>query len=116
MKLEPIPSVKIARKVLDILSKLLKADTQAKEGMIEHYQNGREHGFTVADYHAIPPRAVTFAQERRSDQIVVYLDNISYQSLTETAWKTAKCFGPDESYQAAEYCAAHLLAKVENKV
>ncbi len=67
--------------------------------IIEAYQNGREQGYTIC-----PPdlnNALFIAQERRSDDIVVYVGKFSMQGLSEDAYMNAHIF--KDEVQAADF-------------
>lgn len=111
MNIQFTDTVLVAQSVLSLLITMVKAKgdkTSEPMGMmIEHYQNGREHGFTVINY----PNYVTFSQNRNSNDIVVYIGNTANQGLSDNI-TDRKYFDYNQPYQAAEYCLEQLLKPV----
>jgi hypothetical protein len=112
-------SLAVAQAVLALLTDKLSGHDDSSEtrlrsdATIEAYQNGREHGFTVTAYFfpdegGLSRRAVTFAEYRNSDQIVVYPDNFTFQGLDEKPYQDAEYFRFDAHYEAAHACFCWL--------
>lgn len=67
---------------------------------IESYQNGREQGFTIVPGYNI---GISVAENRNSDNIVVYVGKYVMQSISEDAWKNKRLFDYNDFYGAAKY-------------
>jgi hypothetical protein len=64
------------------------------------YQNGREQGFVLWGFIG-KNEAIYFCQNRRSDQISVYIGRYSMQSISEEVYKNQRSF--DTCEDAAEF-------------
>ena len=116
-------SVRLARKVLKAINGLVAKVPKGRNDLsLRHYQNGREHGFIVSNWPASNDketftRWVAFAENRNSDDIVVYSSalnrwaSVPMQGMEDEAWKNRKCFRYDEVRKAAQFCVDHLLVK-----
>lgn len=67
---------------------------------IESYQNGREQGFTIVPVYNI---GISVAENRNSDNIVVYVGKYAMQSISEDAWENKRSFDYNDFYGAAKY-------------
>jgi hypothetical protein len=75
---------------------------------VDCYENGREQGFQLWEQGGEDGcQAILFAQERRSNQFVVYVGRYSMQSISEEAYKNSRCFSTSE--EAAEYALEQAL-------
>lgn len=109
--------VRAARKVLVALQKMLAPMSQGNHRLsLDHYQNCREQGFIVINYHAhggkdFQTRWVAFAENRNSDDVVVYPGEgfCPFQGITEESYKNAEYFSFNAINQAAAFCVNHLL-------
>lgn len=97
MKLEKVTSLKRAEKVVKLIKekgKKLKLTT----AWVESYQNGREQGLSICSI----KYWIAIAEYRRSDEIVVYVDEIHpNRGITDEAYQKAKLFVNEE--KAAEF-------------
>ena len=78
---------------------------------IKMFANGREQGFNVQSYEPID-RAVSFAENRSSDHIVVYYGastHFNYNNGQPTLWDDRKSFNYDEPFQAAQWIVDYLI-------
>lgn len=102
-------SLVVANKILT----LLMADqiTEAINARIECYANGREHGYAITYTDKIKPivQGIIFAQDRGSDQIVVYSGDFSFGVLNEYMYKNKKLFMPDTEELVKDYIISILL-------
>jgi len=76
--------------------------------IIGAYQNGREQGYKIC-----PPNqngTIYVAQERRSDDIVVYVGKYSMQGISEDAYMHSRTFG--DEFRAVEYIRAMLRGRI----
>jgi hypothetical protein len=93
--------------VLATVDDLVQEDTRL---YLEPYQNGREHGWVLYN---VTGEGVAFAENRNSDDIVVYLGTRSEFEMqgnvpSERVWKDRRMFEYDAYYEAAEAIIAHL--------
>lgn len=111
--------VLVARNVLKALQKKLsKVPAGDNHLHLDHYQNGREQGFLVVNYPNPAPkmdvRWVAFAENRNSDNIVVYPGQTGFvpsSCIDDKSFKHAVYFGPEEVNKAAHFCVDYLLGK-----
>lgn len=81
-------------------------------GLIESYQNGREHGHVVwAIRNEKKPVNIAYyiCQDRRSDQICIYSGEYQMQSISDDAYKNPKYFSFNEFQEAAYWLANDIL-------
>lgn len=104
---------KAAREVLVELRKILKTSKSTKSYELENYNNGREHGFAVAESVKFNGKKVAFSEHRRSDNIVVY-QGVSHDFEhntnipSEKAYEKAIYFAYNEPRKAAKAIAQYL--------
>jgi hypothetical protein len=120
MKMIKHYSLEHAEKVLKLVGKKLKTikgnPKEITEITVECWSNGREQGF-----HLVGPslfeksvQCVNFAQQRKSDQIVVYYGNVldfdisTHQPETDMVWKTQYEYFNDDTV-AANFIVKKLL-------
>lgn len=115
MKLEKHYSLVEAERVLESLQKLFDTDLRLAvledaTFTVEAYQNGREQGYTI-NYYIRPMffKAFFIAQQRNSDDIVVYYGNPSNQSVSEDAYKNSKYFSYQDYDGAAQYIVDTII-------
>ena len=115
MKLEKHYSLVEAERVLKSLQKLFDTDLRLAvledaKFTIEAYQNGREQGYTI-NYFIRPMFFKVFfiAQQRNSDDIVVYYGNPSNQSVSEDTYKNSKYFSYQDYDGAAQYIVDTII-------
>lgn len=100
--------VRRARRVADAIIKRLRPVKPKWTGTLGTYQNGRERGFSITVWPDDGTRrTVTFAENRNSDDLVVYLDNTDMQGLSEAAYRSGRYFQDDA--RAARYATTYLL-------
>lgn len=83
---------------------------------VKHYANGREQGFHLVVYtwkgNDPVSRAVSFAEARGSDQLVVYTGRVVEFGIgsapNEARYRDAKYFSHDDAYGAARFIVAYL--------
>ena len=105
-----VSKIMLASGLKDILIyRLSQVDSDAC-CVVEAYQNGRESGYTVSviPNNLGPHKGVTITEYRRSDSIVVYLDNFADQGLNEKSYKSIKEFKPTDYNGVIEYCIKYL--------
>lgn len=104
----------VADKVARHVSRLLKEFDRIEEYMWKNeaflypYVNGRERGYAIWVENDIP--AFLFAENRNSDDIVVYEDpkwQIGYR-LTDEGYKSKKLFAWKHEEQAARYIVRRI--------
>ena len=116
-----IGKVKTARDVLKAIQKMVRNRPKGRNYLyLEHYQNGREHGFIIGNFPTAngkesTSRWVAFSENRNSDHIVVYPSPTDrwgcppMQGMDDKAWENRVFFGPGEAEKAAKFCLKHLL-------
>lgn len=102
--------MEMARKTVDRVGKL----TGAVEISLEAYANGREQGYTLANFHIEPIKRVAFSEDRTSDNIAVYAGvylDFSMQGNVpnDKIFKKVKYFRYDQVGVAAQYIAEYLM-------
>lgn len=109
--------------VADTLLNYLMNDEEAPrvDGTVRTFENCREQGYAIDIDTAFdkqfeyPFPRVTFAENRNSDQIVVYIgppEGGPNTDLSEKAYRNAKYFHPEDYYKATRYIF-ETLAKYE---
>ena len=101
-------SMIVAKNVLDAV---LRDDrTKDIEGSIEAYQNGREQGYSIVIYNTgFFNKMIAFSENRNSDDIVVYVGEYSFQSISDKAYNNAKYFKWDDIIGAANYIVEQII-------
>lgn len=115
MRIEKTASMRVAERVAAALRRGLKTwqrpDGRANEATLYPYFNGREQGLTLACYAEGVP-AFIFAENRNSDDIVVYEEptwaSFGDGAPSEAAYAVRKFFRTP--LQAARHIAARLQA------
>lgn len=116
MKFRLHNSLKVARAVVDAVQ---VPTTIAGMGSVVGYENGREHGLCIQLF--LPDAQVLnvcVAENRNSDDIVVYLGEVNERFQgdtnvpTQRAYKSAKYFHPGEHVKAAQHIAHYLRSTV----
>lgn len=115
MRIEKTASMRVADRVAVALRRGLKTwqrpDGVANEATLYPYLNGREHGLTLVCYADGVP-AFTFAENRNSDDIVVYEEpkwsTFGFGVPSESAYTARKFFSTP--LRAARHIAARLQA------
>lgn len=107
-------SLKVARKLLNAVSR--KAPVEAKKVFtVKTYCNGREQGYALAYMKGFRSMAISFAQNRNSDSIVVYCGAINFNDIpTEETYRAAKYFDSDAMGEAVEYVLVCVKKVLEN--
>jgi hypothetical protein len=82
---------------------------------LEAYANGREQGFSVANFNTDKVKRVAFSEYRNTDQIVVYWGVYSDFSNAGNCpnaeiYKNANFFGDNDIVGAARFIAEYLEA------
>ena len=100
-----------AQLVLDLVLKDARIRRLNRDHLVEAYQNGREQGFAIQtwNYETHGLIAVSWAEHRNSDDIVVYVGQGENQGLSDDAWKNSKGFRYDDHYGAAQYIIETLI-------
>jgi hypothetical protein len=99
---------KVARRVGALLHGF-KRDDGCNQAFLYPYFNCRERGYAVSVENDIP--AFLFAENRNSDDIVVYEDpnwSVLSGGLSDEAWENRKYFGYNKVEQAARYIVRRL--------
>lgn len=107
MALRKVSSLVAAENVLNLLQN--RDEFTDLNGFVDCYQNGREQGFLIFGLPSC--RAIYFANHRNSDQIVVYFEDYSMQSLSEDAHKNMKIM---PNHEAAANYIAELIRSCKN--
>lgn len=79
------------------------------EGRIEDYENGREHGYVLTDEQS--GAAVTFSENRNSDEAVVY--EVDWNNSTDSERDAA--YHAKKFYPTAAGAAAAIIKLFRNK-
>jgi hypothetical protein len=100
----------------ELLNQLLK-DPEVKDApnvSVCTFHNGREQGYSLTFLTVDPPgmKAISFAQQRSSDDIVVYYGPEHTQGLSEEAYNNAKYFGFGEYQEAHDYICSILVGEM----
>lgn len=82
--------------------------------VIATFSNGREQGYAVSNYSRFPNRSCCVAENRNSDDIVVYFTD---QPLTlvenhPTEWGSRRWFKYNQCYDAAKFIYGYLLGEI----
>jgi hypothetical protein len=80
---------------------------------VQSFSNGREQGLCLVKYGGANSRQVAFAQQRNSDEIVVYYGNgyeFDVSTNMPTKWNQRKYFGYGEYKEAAQFMLDYLLS------
>lgn len=104
MAVELSPSLQVARKVLEAV--MADERTQSTDAYVEAYQNGREQGYCIVRSQfepAFETLAISFAENRNSDDIVVHAGPMAMQGLSERAWHNRRLFRYDDLSGAVAY-------------
>jgi hypothetical protein len=104
----------VADKVARHVSRLLKEFDRIEEykwkneAFLYPYLNGREKGYAIWVEHDLP--VFIFAENRRSDDIVVYEDSRWWvaNNLGDEAYENKKLFGYQKEEQAARYIVRRI--------
>lgn len=91
----------------DVLKKL-ESISEDINYTIQAYQNCREQGYMVINDDHDMDKVAFIAENRNSDQIVVYIGHYSNQGLSDDAYENAKYFDTNEYLDAAIYIKENL--------
>lgn len=101
--------------VLNILMNTEDFKIRHIDGVIECYQNGREHGHILwalstgeGDAYRSNDTAFYICQARRSDQICIYKGKYAMQGISDEAYSNPKYFKAGQYEEAAEWLALEL--------
>lgn len=106
-----------------VLAEINKIGFPVKEVTYDHWSNGREQGYHICynrDASYDNWRAVCFAQQRNSDDILVVFGparefDVSTNSPSEKVWENGrKHFMYDESDKAAKFIVNYLMGKISS--
>jgi hypothetical protein len=84
------------------------------DGLIEAYQNGREHGHIIFGLSSTAPEykvvstAFYICTARRSDKICIYKGAYAMQGISDDAYSNPKYFERGQFYEAAAWLASEL--------
>ena len=98
MKLEFTQSMKVAQKVLRAVNAYSLPKEIVKRSYVDAYSNGREQGFCIHGYFEGESVVISFAENRNSDNIVVYVGRnndlffMQGNVPSEDAYKCKGCF------------------------
>lgn len=105
--------MKQAEEVLKVLKKKLPKTSKNSDGICyQPFQNGREHGFSIRNLDT--RMQVCFAENRNSDDIVVYYGetyktfDINNLPQTDEDWARKKYFEPEAYEKAAEFILEYV--------
>lgn len=104
MRIEKARGILVAEKVLKEMRKL----DGPKGCFADTYKNGRENGFSVVNWKGAQMRVAVIAENRNSDNIVVYTGNDCIEGISDEMYATRKMFDPGEYKHAAEYAVQYL--------
>lgn len=106
-KLKLNESLVVAKRVL---SAIRLPDAVAEECDVVGYENGREHGLCIKCYYVKDggnrPVTICFAENRNSDQIVVYVSTPGERFDANTNIPTARAYEAAKYFDYGEYAKA----------
>ena len=110
MKIEPVTHMEVAEGVLAAIQKQV-SKLKCHEWILSHYTNGREHGYHLHNWET--RRAVSFAEYRNSDNIVVYAgEEKEFEFNTripdDNVYEGKMMFAPGDYKHAATYIVQFL--------
>lgn len=94
-----------------VLNRLMK-DPFAKKcpAIIQVYKNGREQGYSITDTVNRYSFAISFAENRNSDQIVIYAGHADDSGLSPTAYANGLYFSYNDISHAVDLIVGYLKA------
>ncbi|MGG6281828.1 hypothetical protein ACQ4M3_09680 [Leptolyngbya sp. AN03gr2] len=106
-------SLEIAHNILEDIEEII-APELAKDCTVESFSNGREQGLFIQTYSERNYRCVGFAQQRNSDNIVIYwgvlrdFDVTTHLPVRDEVWDRNLQFSYDEVEGAARWVVMYL--------
>lgn len=108
-------SLYVSECIINILQNGVQTNINHIDGLIEAYQNGREHGHIIfglstglGEEYRENATAFYICQARRSDKICIYKGKYTMQGISEEAYSNPKYFPFGEYNEAAEWLAIEL--------
>jgi len=113
MKIHNLTDRKVADRVLKEFKKIARSSDNTLDVTLGLYVNCREQGYAINDSYYVVKRKVAFAENRNSDDIVVYFGSSSdFESNTnipsEEVYRNSRFFGVGQEAQAAQFVFDYL--------
>jgi hypothetical protein len=107
--LKKITSLIVSEAVINKLLNSEQFDHSKVDGLIECYQNGREHGHVI--WLTTKNVAYYICQARRSDDICIYKGSYAMQSISEDAYRHSNSFKYNDLDGAVDWLLTELGMK-----